>query len=574
MRQQRTTGAAPQSRLAAIAPGIAVLAGYRRRWLRADLLAALSLWAILVPQALAYGALAGLPPVTGLYTALGAMVVYALLGTSRYLNIGPESSVAVLVASSLAPLAAGDPDRYAALAGLLAILVGGFLLVGYLARLGVITRLLSAPVLTGYLAGSAIVIILGQLTKITGITLPDAGYPTVVGGIAQNLDQVNLWALGFAAGTAMVVLGVLRFAPRLPAPLIALVAATAIVSLFGLSDRLAVVGRIGTGVPVPSLPHAGADDALQLLGPAASIALLVFAGSVLTGRSLAARDREDLDANREFIGLGVANLAAGLLRGFPANASDSRSFAVANSGGRSQVSGLFGVGLVLVTLLALIPLFDDLPSAALGAVIVLTALRLVDVGELRRLWQVRRSDFVLAVVTFAGVLVFGVLGGIAVGVLASLLEVMRRAVLPHTAVLGMVAGTATYRDVEHHADAETLPGLVVYRFDAPVFFANADLFRDQVRELVQGAEPPVRQVIVNAEGIYDLDTTGIQMLERLLDDLEAEDVHLTLARVRTPVQALMRRTGLEQRIGAANFHLRVEDAVIAFRGSPAGPSSV
>ncbi len=550
--------------IAAIAPGVALLRGYRRPWLRPDLLAALSLWAVLVPQALAYGQLAGLPPVTGLYTALGAMLLYVLFGTSRYLNIGPESSVAILVASSLAPLAGADPDRYAALAALLALLVGALLLLGRLARLGVITRLLSAPVLTGYLAGSAIVIVGGQLTKITGIDLEDSSWPTVLGGLLQNLEQTNLWALGFAVGTALVVLLVARFAPRLPAPLVAVLLATAAVSVFGLADRLDVVGSIDTGVPVPALPDAGVEDALRLLGPAASVALLVFSGSVLTGRSLAARDREDLDANREFVGLGAANLAAGLLHGFPANASDSRSFVAANAGGRSQMTGLIGAGLVLVTLLALIPLFRNLPNAALGAVIILTAIRLVDLLELRRLWRVRRSDFVLALITFAGVLVFGVLGGIGVGVLASLLEVMRRAVLPHTAVLGMVAGTATYRDIEQYADAETLPGLVVYRFDAPVFFANADVFRDQIRELVRDAKVPVREVIVNAEGINDLDTTGIQMFERLLDDLEDQDVHLSWARVRTPLRNLMRSTGLEQRIGAGNFHLRVEDAVAAF----------
>jgi sulfate permease, SulP family len=343
-----------------------------------------------------------------------------------------------------------------------------------------------------------------------------------------------------------------------------------VVSLAGLTGRLTVIGHIDTGVPLPGLPGAGGDDVVRLLGPAASIALLVFSGSVLTGRSLAARDREDLDANREFIGLGAANLAAGLLHGFPANASDSRSFVAANSGARSQLAGLAAAGLVLVTLLALIPLFGNLPTAALGAVIILTAIRLINLGELRRLWRVRRSDFALALITFAGVLALGVLNGIGVGVLASLLEVMRRAVLPHTAVLGMVAGTSTYRDVEHHAGAGTLPGLVVYRFDAPVFFANADLFRDQVRQLVGDAGSPVREVIINAEGIYDLDTTGIQMLERLLDDLDGDGVVLAFARVRTPVVELMRTTGLEQRIGAANFHLRVEDAVGAFQARTAG----
>jgi sulfate permease, SulP family len=363
---------------------------------------------------------------------------------------------------------------------------------------------------------------------------------------------------------------VLRLAPRAPAPLIGLTLATLVVSLAGGSGRLSVIGRIDTGVPLPGLPDAGVDDALRMLGPAASFALLAFSSSVLTGRSLAARDREDLDANREFVGLGAANLAAGLLQGFPANASDSRSFVAANSGARSRLAGLAAAGLVLITLLVLIPLFGNLPTAALGAVIILTAIRLVNLGELRRLWRVRRSDFALALITFAGVLALGVLNGIGVGVLASLLEVMRRAVMPHTAVLGMVSGTATYRDVEHYAGAETVPGLIVYRFDAPVFFANADLFRDQVRQLLGDASSPVGEVIVNAEGINDLDTTGIQMLERLLDDLDADGVVLAFARVRTAVLELMRDTGLEQRIGPANFHLRIEDAVGAFQARSAG----
>ena len=262
-------------------------------------------------------------------------------------------------------------------------------------------------------------IIVGQLTKVTGIDPGEAGDPTVI-GVARNLSDLNPWALAVAVGTALVVLVVLRLAPRAPAPLIGLALATLLVSAADLTGRLSVIGQIDTGVPLPGLPDAGGDDALRLLGPAASVALLVFSSSVLTGRSLAARDREDLDANREFIGLGAANLAAGLLQGFPASASDSRSFVAANSGARSQLAGLAAAGLVLITLLALIPLFGNLPTAALGAVIVLTAIRLINLGELRRLWRVRRSDFALALITFAGVLTLGVLNGLGVGVLASL----------------------------------------------------------------------------------------------------------------------------------------------------------
>jgi SulP family sulfate permease len=558
--------------LGAAVPGVRLLLHYDRRWLRPDLLAALSLWAVLVPQALAYAQLAGLSPVVGLYSALVAMTAYALLGTSRYLNVGPESSVAVLVAAALAPLAAGDPERYAALAAALALLVGALLLLGWVVRLGVVTRLLSAPVLTGYLAGSAVVIIISQLPRVTGIPR-DEQYPTVIGGLLHNLDQINPRAVVLAAATALVGILCAAVSRRLPAPLLALAVATLTVVACGWSDAVDVVGSVHSGLPVPGVPDVSVRDVVTLLPDAGSIAVLVFAGSVLAARSLAERDRQDLDANREFVGLGAANIVAGFFQGFPANGSDSRSFVVANSGGRSQAVGLGSAVLVLVTLLVLTPLFQDVPDAALGAVVIAAAIRLIDIGELRRLWRVRRSDFVLAVVTFLGVLVLGVLGGIVVGVLVSLLEVLRRAVLPHTAVLGQVAGTLSWRDIENFRGAETLPGVVVYRFDAALFFANADVFRDQVRRLVTEAEHPVRSVVVNAEAVYDVDTTGLATLSRLLDDLSEAGATLVLARVRTSVRDLMRRAGLEERIGEQNFHLTVADAVSAQTTPTGGPSA-
>jgi SulP family sulfate permease len=560
--------------VAGAVPGLHLLLHYDRRWMRPDLLAALSLWAVLVPQSLAYGQLAGLAPVAGLYCALAAMTAYGLLGTSRYLNVGPESSVAVLVAAALAPLAAGDPERYAALAAALAIMVGTLLLIGRSIRAGVVTRLLSAPVLTGYLAGSAVIIIITQLPRVTGI--PGRGqYRTVLGGLVQNLDQVNWRAVVLAAVTALVGVLSAAISRRLPAPLLALSLATLVVVLLGWSDAVGVVGSVQGGLPAPGLPDVSVRDGLSLLPDAVSIAVLVFAGSVLTARSLAARDRQDLDANHEFVGLGAANIVAGVFQGFPSSGSDSRSFVAVNSGGRSQAVGFGSAVLVLITLLVLTPLFRDVPDAALGAVVIAAAIRLVDVGELRRLWRVRRADFVLAVVTLAGVFVLGVLGGIAVGVLVSLLEVLRRAVLPHTAVLGQVAGTVSWRDVENYQDAETVPGVVVYRFDAALFFANADVFRDQVRRLVTEARHPVRSVVVNAEAVYDIDTTGLAVLGRLLDDLTDAGAALVLARVRTSVRDLMRRTGLEERIGAQNFHLTVAAAVAAQAvvgaGAPALP---
>lgn len=546
-------------------PGVVTLRGYQRAWLRPDLLAALSLWAVLVPQAFAYAQLAGLPPATGLYTALGAMLGYAVFGGARRLNMGPESSVAIVVASVLAPLAGADPERYAALAGLLALMVAGLMLLGYLLRAGVIMRLFSSPVLVGYLAGSGVVIIASQLAKVTGIKVDAENYLTKTGAVLRNLDSLNGWALGCAVFTAVVVLLLSRVAPRLPGPLIALAIATAVVAWAGWGDRMDVLGVITGGIPIPHLPTVRADDIIDLLGPAFSIALLVYAGSVLTARSLAARDGEEVDAQQEFLGYGAANAAAGLLGGFPANGSDSRSMLLAGSGARTQMAGVAACAAVLVTLLALMPLVQDMPQAALGAVIIVTAVRLVDVRAFRTLWRVRRSDFVMAAVTAAGVLTLGVLPGIIVGVVVSLLEVLRRAAMPYTAVLGRTGDGQAFRDIDNYHEAETLPGLVVYRFDAPLFFANADTLRAEIRQLTAQGDPPVRRVVINAEGIYDLDTTGVEVLQRVLDDCDTRGVRLEFARVRTSVRELMQATGLEERLGPERFHQRVADAVDSYR---------
>ena len=544
------------------APGVALLGSYDRRWLRPDGLAALSVWALLIPQGLAYAQLAGMPPVTGLYVGMIAMLAYGLFGTSRYLNIGPESSVAILIASSLVGMAAIGTDEYVARAATLALLVGVMLLIGFVLRLGVITRLLSSPVLTGYLAGSAIVMSINQLTKVFGFEVDKEQYPYIVGGILHDLGRTNVWALGVAAGTIIVMVAVQLISKRLPAGFIALTLATLVTSLADISEKVSVVGTVKRGLPPIAMPVLTPRVVVPLLIPAASIALLVFSGAVLTGQALAARDREDLDANREFVGLGAGNVAVSFFGGFPATASESRSFMVATGGGRSQMVSFVGAILVGVTLLFLMPLFKDVPQAALGAVVLVTAARLLDTRAMRRLWDVRRTDFILMIVTFVGVILFGVLAGIVIGVIASLVEMVRRTLQPRTAVLGKVPGSPTWRDVRTEG-GETIPGLLVYRFDAPLFFGNADEFRNEIRALVAAGDPPVHDVLVNAEAITDLDTTGVDVVSRLLDDLGAEDVTLTFARVRSPVREMMRRTGLEEKIGADRFFLQVDEAVAA-----------
>jgi sulfate permease, SulP family len=548
-------------------PGVALLGSYDRTWLRPDALAALGVWALLIPQALAYAQLAGMPTVTGLYVGLFAMVAYGLFGTSRYLNIGPESSVAIVVASSLGALAVPGSERYLAMAATLALMVGAVLIAAYALRLGVVTRLLSSPILTGYLAGSAIVMSLSQLAKLFGIDVDREIYPYVVGGIVAHVGDTNPRAVAIGLGTMVVMVLARMISPKLPAGFIALVLATAVTGATGLVDHVAVVGTIPSGLPGFALPDLRLRVIVGLLIPAASLALLVFSGSVLTAQALAARDREDIEANREFLGLAAANVAVAFFHGFPAKGSESRSFSVASGGGRSQAVSFISAAMVLLTLLFLTTLFRDVPHAALGGVVLVTAANLFDLKAMQYLWRVRKADFILMAVTFTGVLAFGVLIGIVVGVVASLVEMVRRTIQPKTAVLGLVEGSATWRDVQEHEGSSTVRGLIVYRFDAPLFFGNADVLRDEIRELVRDAEPPVRQVVINAEAITDLDTTGVEMLARLFEDLQIGGVDLAFARVRSHVMRMMERTGLAATIGSDRFFLQVDEAVRELRSS-------
>jgi SulP family sulfate permease len=570
-----TSGRSRTAWLQRVLPGAADLLQYRRSWLGRDLLAGLAVWAVLVPQGLAYGELAGLSPVAGLYTALGALLLYPLLGSSRYLHVGPESSIAIVTAAYVGGLAAGAPERAAELAALLALVVAGFLLLGAVLRLAVVARLFSTPVLAGYLAGSAVVIGASQLGKVFAIPTPGEKWWQKLAEVAVDLPATNPLALLIGGATIVAVLALLRWAPRVPGILFAIAAATAAVAIVGWEGRVPVVGEVTSGVPLPTFPHFAPADVLDLLGAGASVALLVFASSMLTASALARRDREPVSGRREFLGHAAACVGSGLLGGYPANASDSRSFVVADARARSQVANLAAAGLTAVTLLVLTPVFRFLPQAALGAVVLVAATRMVDVAELHRLWRVRRSDFVLAAVTAAGVLVVGVLPGIGVGVAVSLLEVLRRAVLPPTAVLGRVSGRTTWRSADNHEAARTMAGLIVYRFDAPLFFANADVLREQIVRLVDESDAPTREVVLDAEGMVDMDITGAETLDQLLDDLDERGVRLVLARVRTSLRTTLRQLGFEHRLGPERFHLHIRDAVADFmRRTPAEEAAV
>jgi SulP family sulfate permease len=546
-------------------PIVTWLRAYDRAWLRPDLLAGLTLWAILVPQALAYGQLAGVPAVFGLYAALGAMVLYAVFGTTRELNVGPESTVAIVSASVVAPLAGQDAEKYLALMALLALMIGGALFLGGLARLGAITRLLSLPVLMGYITGSAFVIVGSQLQALLGLEIESSLYFLEIGAVLRNLGQTDPATLALGLATLALIYGIRALSKSAPVYLIALITATLATVLLGLQEYgVSVMGEIDSGLPSPGLPEVTLSDVGALALPALAIGLLVFADSVLTSQSLAKINDYEIDSNQEFFGLAAANVGSGFLGGFPVNGSQSRSIVAADAGEKTQVSGFVATILVVITLLWLTPFFEMVPDAGLAAIVIVAGIGLLDIPELRRLYRLQKPDFWLAIIGAAAVLLFGMLAGIVIAIILSLLDVARRAAQPHTAVLVREPGTDRFRDADVVEGGQAVPGLLVYRFDGPIFFANVHVLRDEVRSLVRDAEPPLRQILFDMESVYDIDLSAVDVLIDMREELEAAGVKVTFARVRTRVAELMEESGVVERLGPGSFFLEVDDGVEAF----------
>ncbi len=546
-------------------PGISLITDYESSWWRPDILAALSLWAVLIPQTMAYAQLAGVPSVYGLYTAFAAMIGYAIFGTSRVLNQGPESAVAIVTAATLMPLVAGDGDRYLLMASVLAILVGIWAIIGGLARLGFITRYISRPILTGYIVGSAWLIVISQLPGLFGLTIDEDNYYTALGGLIRSLGETNLWTLGLGLGLIALIYGIKAISSKLPAYLIAAVVATIVVAVFNLEDvGVTVVGTIQSGIPLPKIPFVPFSDVLSLVFPAAGIALLAYADSVVTAESLARPAGYKIDADQEFFGLGMASVASGFFQGFPVNGSQTRSVVLADSGAKTQMSGIVASVLVVITLLILTPAFELLPNVALAAIVIVAGIGLFDLPELKRLWRIQKADFVLTIITALAVVIIGMLPGIVIAIVLSLLDVARRSSAPHTAILVQVPDTDTYRDIDNVDHGELISGLLIYRFDAPLFFANVSVMTDELSDLVATADPPYEWILIDAESIHDMDTTAIQGLEELVEDLQAAGIVLAFARLRHAVYEIMDAAGLIQMIGEENIYLEVDDGVSAF----------
>jgi sulfate permease, SulP family len=546
-------------------PGIHVLPHYRRAWLRGDVVAGCTVAAYLVPQVMAYAEVASLPPVTGLWAAMGSLLVYAVLGSSRQLSVGPESTTALMTATALAALTAGGALPSDAAAAL-ALAVGAVCLVGWLARLGFLANLLSHPILTGYIAGIAVLMIISQLDNFTGIPIPPGDTFTEIAYFLRHLDQVHLVTLGLAILVLALLIALRRWVPAAPGPLVAVVGSTAVVALFDLqSVGVAVVGEIPAGLPRPSLPDFGAIDLGALVGAALGISVVGYTDNVLTARSFAIRAGDRIDSQQEFLALGAANLSAGVLHGFPVSSSGSRTAVGDAAGSHTQLHSLVALAVLLVTLLALRPVLAAFPLAALAAVVVFAALLLIDLAELRRIARFRRSEIVLAVATTAAVLAVGVLYGIAVAIALSVLDLLRRIARPHDAVLGFVPGLAGMHDIDDYEGGRELPGLLIYRYDSPLFFANADDFERRALAALDDEDHPVRWFVLNIEAVTEIDVTGADALENLRRELANRNIVFGLARLKTQLGQALAAFGFLDRIGENRVYATLPTAVEAYQ---------
>ncbi len=558
-------------------PGLRQFEGYQRAWLRSDVVAGVTVAAYLIPQVMAYATVAGLPPVVGLWSAIGPLAVYTLLATSRQLSVGPESTTALLTAVALAPLALGDPDRYAALAAVLALLVGGLCLAASAARLGVLADLLSKPVLVGYLAGTAGMMIAGQLGRVTGVSVEGESLFAQLRSFAGHVDQWHWQTSVLAVGVLSGLLLLAWRTPRIPGPLLAVLLSAGVVAAFSLQRfGIRVVGTVPSGIPVPGLSGVAFADVASLLLPAVGIAVVGFSDNALTARAFAARHGTHVDANTELAALGATNVAAGLTHGFPVSCSGSRTTIADVMGARTQLYSVVALGGILVVLFGARGVLAAFPTAALGALVIYAALRLIDVAEFRRIARFRRSELLLALGTVAAVLALGVLYGVLVAIALSIFDLLRRIARGHDAILGFVPGLAGMHDIDDYPAAKPLTGLVIYRYDAPLCFANAEDFHRRALAAVQTwkrqSGAPVRWFVLNAEANVEVDLTALDAVEQLRADLAAQGIVFAMARVKQDLRDDLDASGLTDAIGAHRLYPTLPTAIAAFRADQhAGP---
>lgn len=535
--------------------------------------------AYLVPQCLAYGELAGVPPIHGLWAILPSLLLYALIGSSPQLSVGPESTTAVMTAATIAPLAAGNGLAATELSSLLALLVGVVCFVGAWARLGFLADLLSKPILVGYMTGVALIMITGQIGKISGMTLVSESLPGQVLELLQHPGSIHAPTLLLAIGVLVFLLLVQRRHPQAPGPLLAVLLAVALVSLGKLDQRgVAVIGAIPAGLPHLALPTGASAETLKyLVSAAVGIALVGYSDNVLTARSFADRGGYRIDANQELLALGAVNLGNGLMQGFPVSSSGSRTAIGDALGSRSQLFSLVAFAVVLAVLLVLRPLLALFPTAALGAIVIYAALRLIDIDEFQRMHRFKRSELRLALITTAGVLFTDILMGVGLAVALSVIDLFARLMRPNDAVMGAVPHLAGLHDVRDWEGATTIPGLLIYRYDAPLCFANAEHFRSRALAAIEAERVPVQWFVLNAEAIVEIDITAADVMLELQRILASRGIVFSLARVKQDLYQQLIRAGLVERIGSQWFFPTLPTAVAAFTartdaGTPRKPA--
>ena len=552
-----------------VVPGVKMVGSYERAWLPKDIVAGLVLTAILVPQGMAYAELAGLPAVTGLYTSILCLVGYAVFGPSKILVLGPDSSLGPMIAATILPLlgAGGDPARAIALASMLALMTGAIMWLAGIVKLGFVADLLSKPTMIGYMNGLALTILVGQLPKLFGFSVDADGFVQELKGFISGLlnGETVPAALAVGVGALLVIVILQRAWPKVPAVLVAVVLSIVATSLFALEAHgVSLVGGLPQGFPPFTIPDVSLSDLPLLLGGALGIALVALTDTISTASAFAARSGDEIDGNKEMVGIGAANIAAGFFQGFPVSTSGSRTAVAEQAGAKTQVAGLVGALMIALMLLFVPDLLANLPQPTLAAVVIAASVTLADIPATRRLYRQRKTEFWLCMSAFLGVVFLGVLPGIGIAILLSIGNVFRRSWWPYQAELGRVSGIPGYHDMAMYPDAERLDGCVIFRFDAPLFFANARTFRGQVRGLAK-SDPLPRWIVVASEPITDVDTTAADMLEDLDEDLNARGINLIFAEMKDPVRGKIERYGLTRTIEAAHFFPTIEAAISAFQ---------
>lgn len=545
-------------------PGWETLRAYRAEWLGKDIAAGLVLTTMLVPVGIAYAEASGVPGIYGLYATIIPLLAYALFGPSRIMVLGPDSSLAALILAVVAPLSLGDPARSVALAGMMAVVSGLTCILAGVLRLGFITELLSKPIRYGYMNGIALTVLISQLPKLFGFSIDGMGplHNIYLIGDAILAGKIHPATVIIGATTLGTIL-LLKPYQRIPGILIAVVGATVVTGWLDLGQQgVKVLGTLPQGLPTFKLPLIHPEDVKAVVIGGIAVALVSFADTSVFSRSYAAKTRQSVDPNQEMIGLGAANLAAGFFQGFPISSSSSRTPVAETAGARTQLTGVVGAICVALLLVFAPKLLQDLPTSALAAVVIAAAIGLFEFSDLRRIYRIQRWEFWLSMVCFAGVAVLGAIEGIMLAIVVAVIEFLWDGWRPHYAVLGRVQGVRGFHDTKRHPDARRVPGLVLFRWDAPLFFANAEFFHTNILQALSSSPTPVKRIIVAAEPVTSIDVTSADMLAELFAQLQADGIELHFAEMKGPVKDKMKQFELFNRMGGAGiFHPTVGAAV-------------